>query len=188
LSITEKETLHLLQRMAADDQAATRQFYLAYARIVRNHLRRGGWESSVVEDAVQTTMLEIWRHPDRYQPGGLASFKTWLLKIADRRLIDLLRRRPEQAEELDEGMISTEVDEGYEQMLQAERKAALQQCRQKLKGIQRQLLALAYEHELSGREIGEIMGMPEGTVKSALHYAKGLIRKCLERLLKGVTK
>jgi len=188
LSITEKETLLLLKRIAVDDQAATRQLYQAYVRIVRNHLRRGGWESSVVEDAVQTTMMEIWRHPDRYLPGGPASFTTWLLKIADRRLIDLLRKRPEQAEELDEGMISTEVDEGYERMLRAERKAALQQCRQKLKGTQRQLLALAYEHELVGREIGEIMGMPEGTVKSALHYAKGLIRKCLERLLKGDTK
>lgn len=188
MALTEKETLLLLQRMAADDQAATRQFYQAYARIVRNHLRRGGWESSVVEDAVQTTMMDIWRHPDRYLTGGSASFKTWLLKIADRRLIDLLRKRPEQAEELDEGMISTDVEEGYERMHRAERKAALQQCQQRLKGIQRQLLALAYVHELSGREIGEIMEMPEGTVKSALHYAKGLVRKCLERLLKGGTK
>lgn len=188
MALTENETLLLLQRMAADDQAATRQFYQAYARIVRNHLRRGGWESSVVEDAVQTTMMDIWRHPDRYLTGGPASFKTWLLKIADRRLIDLLRRRPEQAEELDEGMISTDVEEGYERMHRAERKAALQQCQQRLKGTQRQLLALAYVHELSGREIGEIMEMPEGTVKSALHYAKGLVRKCLERLLKGGTK
>lgn len=188
MALTEKETLLLLKRIAVDDQAATRQFYQAYARIVRNHLRHGGWEPSVVEDAVQTTMLEIWRHPDRYLPDGPASFKTWLLKIADRRLIDLLRKRPEQAEELDEGMISTGVDEGYERMLREERKAALHQCRQKLKGTQRQLLALAYVHELSGREIGEIMDMPEGTVKSGLHYAKGLIRKCLERLLKGGTK
>lgn len=188
MAITEKETLVLLKRIAADDQAATRQFYQAYARIVRNYLRRGGWESSLVEDAVQTTMLEIWRHPDRYLPDGPGCFKSWLLKIAYRRLIDLLRKRPEHADELDEEMIATDVDEGYERMLAAERKAALHQCRQKLKGTQRQLLALAYEHELSGREIGEIMDMPEGTVKSALHYAKGLIRKCLERLLKGVTK
>lgn len=54
---------------------------------------------------------------------------------------------------------------------------------ERLKGTQRQLLTLAYDHELPGREIGEIMGMPEGTVKSALHYAKGLMRKCLNRLL-----
>jgi RNA polymerase sigma-70 factor (ECF subfamily) len=186
--VTEEETFRLLKRMAEGDQAAARQFYLAYASTVKSFLKRRGEEFSLVEDALQATMMEIWKHPDRYQPGGRASFKTWLLGIANNRLIDLLRKRPDPADDLDEEMIFTEMNEGYERMHEAQRKAALQQCMQRLKGPQRQLLTLAYEHEVPGREIGEIMGMPEGTVKSTLHYAKGLIKKCLERLLMEVVK
>lgn len=188
MALTENETLNLLKRMAASDQAAARQFYLAYAPIVKSFLKRGGWEPSLVEDAIQATMIEVWKYPERYQTGGRASFKTWLLGIAKNRLVDALRKRPEQAEEPDEEMIATALDEGYERMHEAQRRRALQQCLDKLKGPHRQLLTLAYEHELPGREIGAIMDMPEGTVKSTLHYAKGMIRKCLERLLTGVAK
>lgn len=186
--LTENETLRLLNSMAEGDQAAARQFYLAYSSIVKSFLKRRGEELTLVEDALQATMLEVWKHPERYQPGGRASFKTWLLSIANNRLIDLQRKRPDPTEELDEQKISTEINQGYERMHEAQRKAALRRCMQRLKGSQRQLLTLAYEHELPGREISEIMAMPEGTVKSALHYAKGLIRKCLERLLMEVAR
>jgi len=188
LALTESETLYLLKSMAGGDQTAARQFYLAYVPMVKSFLMRGGWEPALVEDALQATMMEVWKHPDRFQPGGKASFKTWLLGIAKFRLTDLLRKRPDPTEELNEDMISTELDEGYERMHEEQRKAALRQCMQKLKGSQRQLLTLAYEHEVPGREIGQIMDMPEGTVKSTLHYAKGLIKKCLERLLIEVTR
>jgi len=58
LALTEKETLILLNLMAAGDQAAARKFYQAYAPVVKGFLKGGGWESSLVEDAVQATMLE----------------------------------------------------------------------------------------------------------------------------------
>jgi len=100
------------------------------------------------------------------------------LGIAYRRLIDLLRKLPKQTDELNGEIIGPEGPEG------PERSAALRQCMEKLKGSHRQLLVLAYEHELPGREIAEIMDIPVGTVKSALHTAKGLVKKCLERLAK----
>ncbi len=188
MALTENETLILLNRIAAGDHAAVRELYQAYAPIVKDFLKGRGWELSLVEDAVQATMLEIWKHPSRYQPGGRANFKTWLLGIADKRLIDMLRRRPKQADELDDEMIATETDEGYARVHEAQCRSAVQECMKKLKGSHRQLLVLSHEHELPGREIAQIMGIPEGTVKSALHTAKGLIKKCLERLLGGATR
>lgn len=188
MELTEKETLILLNRVAAGDQAAVRELYRAYAPIVKDFLKGRGWELSLVEDAVQVTMLEVWTHPTRYQPGGRAKFKTWLLDIAKKRLIDLLRRRPKQTDELDDEMIATETDDGYARVHEAQLRSAVQQCMKKLKGSHRQLLVLSHDHELPGREIAQIMGIPEGTVKSALHTAKGLIKKCLERLLGGTTR
>ena len=189
MALTEKETLILLNRIAAGDHAAVRELYQAYAPIVKDFLKGRGWELSLVEDAVQATMLEVWKHPTRYQPGGSAQFKTWLLGIANRRLIDLLRKRPkQQTVELDEEMIATDIDEGYARVHEAQRRSALRQCMSKLKGLHRQLLVLAHEDGLPGREISKIMAMPEGTVKSTLHTARGVIKKCLERLLREATE
>jgi RNA polymerase sigma-70 factor (ECF subfamily) len=189
LTLTERDTLMLLNRMAAGDQAAAREFYRAYAPVVKSFLKGDGWEPSLVEDAVQRTMLEVWKHPTRYHPGGSAKFKTWLLGIANKRLIDLLRKRPkQQMVELDDEMIATEADEGYVRVHGAQLRSAVQQCMKKLKASHRQLLVLAHEHELPGREIAQVMAMPEGTVKSALHTPKGLVTKCLERLLGGATR
>jgi len=43
------------------------------------------------EDVSQETFLQAFRHLDRYDPGR--SFKTWLLTIAYRRSLDMLRKR-----------------------------------------------------------------------------------------------
>jgi len=205
---TEKETLAWLAGMQAGDEAAAQQFYRAYAPTVKSFLLRGGWEIGVVEDAVQATMIEVWKHPDRFQPGGRAQFKTWLLRIAQFRLTDLLRKQPAQAVAFDEAHPNAQAEDGedfmqqgdeghesddgmpvevYAKVHQAQRKAALAQCMDRLKGLHRQMLSMAYEHEMPGREIAERLEMPEGTVKSTLHYAKGLIRKCLERQFREVT-
>lgn len=198
------EALGLLRRMCDGEEAAARQFYRAYAPIVKNFLLRGGWEYSLVEDALQATMIEVWKHPERFQPDRGARFKTWLLGIAKFRLTDLLRKQPTQARELDPENMASDPDEGYDpaqpdrdadgieqeegyaRMHQAQRKSALEQCLDRLKGLHRQLLCMAYENELPGREIAETLDMPEGTVKSTLHYAKSLMRKCLERRLQEI--
>lgn len=123
MALTENETLRLLKEMAEGNQAASHQFYRAYSPIVRKFLLRRGEEPALVEDALQVTMLEVWKRPERFQLGGGASFKTWLLRIASNRLIDLQRKRPDRVEELDEEMISSEINEGYERVHAAQRSA-----------------------------------------------------------------
>lgn len=199
--LVEIEPTSLLRRMRDGDEAAARQFYRAYSPVVKRFLLRSGWEYSLVEDALQATMIEVWKHPERYQSNRGASFKSWLLSIAKFRLTDMLRKQSLQVTDLDEERMSSDQDDGYEpsrpdkdiddveqeegyaRLHQQQRRHAVEQCLDRLKGIHRQLLCMAYEHELPGREIAEALGMPEGTVKSTLHYAKNLMRKCLDRRL-----
>ncbi len=44
----------------------------------------------------------------------------------------------------------------------------------------RVVITTVYFKELSGREVSEILGIPEGTVKSRLHKAKQLLKKELQ--------
>ena len=47
----------------------------------------------------------------------------------------------------------------------------------------RTILTLYYLDEFSYREIGEITGMPEGTIKNYLHRSRLLLKSKLEKIL-----
>jgi RNA polymerase sigma-70 factor (ECF subfamily) len=50
--------------------------------------------------------------------------------------------------------------------------------------LEREVLELFYLQELSLREVAAVLDVPEGTVKSRLHRARGLLRARLEE--KGI--
>ena len=47
------------------------------------------------------------------------------------------------------------------------------------------VLRLVHERDLSVREASEILGIPDGTVKSRLHYGRKTIGRELRRYLEG---
>ncbi|MCH7924615.1 MAG: sigma-70 family RNA polymerase sigma factor [Planctomycetes bacterium] len=52
----------------------------------------------------------------------------------------------------------------------------------KLPDEQRAVLSLHYLDEMGVREIAEVLGVPEGTVKSRLHHARNRLKEALERV------
>ena len=59
--------------------------------------------------------------------------------------------------------------------------AALSQALLRLSGERRALIKLRYVEGLEVREMAEILGIPEGTVKSRLYSARQQIRDIMER-------
>ena len=57
---------------------------------------------------------------------------------------------------------------------------ALEKCLMELPGEDRELVTLYYFDEMSVREVSEILGIPEGTVKSRLHRCRQELRKRME--------
>ena len=57
----------------------------------------------------------------------------------------------------------------------------IQHCMEKLSSDHRQVVHLAYFEDLSYREIGELMGSPEGTIKVRMFHAKQALKRCLSR-------
>lgn len=61
-----------------------------------------------------------------------------------------------------------------------EQSASLKEALARLPGRDRAILSLRYEEGFDTAEIAAILRVPEGTVKSRLHYARKRLRKFLE--------
>lgn len=134
------------------------------------------------EDAVQETFLKLYRN------GGwrnVENEKAFLARVAWRVAVDRRPKRPEQVNldaELDGG--STEEvrsdDPGPEQtLIAADQQARLHALIDALPEELRVPLVLSANDELNSREIGKILGVPEGTVRSRLQRARQLLRQKL---------
>lgn len=169
----------LIERSREGDQDAFRQLVERYQVAVHNLAYRMLGDPNDAEDAAQEIFMRIYRQLGRYDPSR--KFSTWTLAIATNYCIDQLRRRRMQLVPL-ENIIpwarSREVGPEGEAITQ-EARDDVQRLIMRLPEKYRAPLVLRYFEELSCAEIAEVLGMPEGTVKTQIHRA----RKSLEKLL-----
>jgi RNA polymerase sigma-70 factor (ECF subfamily) len=100
------------------------------------------------------------------------AFRTWLFQTTRHRAIDFLRSRKRERELLEEA--AREIDfanaaaEGAADLAESSMAAALKE----LSPVQREVLLLRYQEEMSYGQIAVIAGCSVGTVRSRLHHAK----------------
>lgn len=156
----------------------------AFALIVRGHQRRAYTIARAIvlnhedaEDAVQEAFLHVYRALDRFDPAY--PFGAWLGRIVANAALDLVRRRRVRAtDELSDAVALPFRDPGE----QDELKMRLGRALAELPARQRAVLVM---HDVEGfrhAEIGEMLGMPEGTARSDLHHARAAMRRALEDL------
>lgn len=128
---------------------------------------------AVVEELAQDAWTGVVNSTASYRSE--ARFKTWLYQIAHNRLVDFWRRRDNQHTALDSAPEPiTYANCGA----QAERAQQLMAAIGQLPGEQRDTLLLQ-EQGFSQREIADITGCGEETVKSRLRYARKQLRQQL---------
>ena len=106
---------------------------------------------------------------------------TWLLAIA--RFKALTARRQRKHEDIDQEdvlEIADDADTPESSLDRSNTSAILRACVAKLSPAHREIINLVYYHEKSVEEAGEIIGIPQSTVKTRMFYA----RKQLADLLK----
>jgi len=149
-------------RLAAGEEGAINECYAALGPMVLGYLRRFVPRDDA-EDVLQRVFYEVWRNRDRYDPTR--SLEAWVLGIARKRAIDLLRRRHANVVPIDE-LRDIAGDDGREL---AERYARASEVRAALEHLpreQREALTLAYFGDLTQTEISDRLGVPLGTVKA----------------------
>ncbi|MBV8563891.1 MAG: sigma-70 family RNA polymerase sigma factor [Methylobacteriaceae bacterium] len=161
----------LIARIAAGDRVAMEAFYGRHHVRVFRFVVRLVARRDVAEDVLSEAFLEVWRLAGRFE--GRSSATTWLMAIARNKALTEMRRRP--MEPLDEARAETIPDLGDdpEQALQTKgRDRILRHCLSALSPEHREIIDLVYYHEKSVREVSEIVGIPENTVKTRMFYAR----------------
>lgn len=161
----------LIRFVAKGNQAAFSQLYLRYERLIFQYLLRLIHDVEQAEDLLQEVFWAVWKGAAGFR--GNSKVRTWIYHIAHNQAVSWLRvHRPTMR--LDERIASL-ADESLH--LETQMVASLQQERIRLALNQltpehREVLELAYYHELSYKEIAEIVGCPVGTVKSRVCFAR----------------
>ena len=130
------------------------------------------------QDAAQESLLRVWKALPKYDQR--ASLSTWIYTITRNRCLTAIERRRIQ-ETLSDPAVELEVES-----LQAgvperdeDQAAILRGLVDELPERYRSALTLYYYQERNVGEVAQMLGAPEGTIKTNLHRARALL---LERL------
>jgi len=132
------------------------------------------------EEVTQDVFLRV--HRERGSFRGESKFSTWLYRIAWNRAFDVKQRARYRLPHLDETAIASRADTSagpLEQLNRKERLAAIHQAIVDLPEVYQTVIRLHYWLGTGVAEIGELIGAPEGTVKSYLYRARRLLKQSL---------
>lgn len=162
----------LLARIANADRDAFAVLYERHAeRVLRFAMRIVG-RPHLAEEVLQETMMIVWEQADRFE--GRSKMTTWMLGIARNVAHGLLRREERGSRQADPAPAT--ADPGPT----AERQIRLEAALSRLSPHLREVVHLVFYEGLPLREVAEILEIPEGTVKSRMHYARKALAKELQ--------
>jgi len=181
---------HLVQEAKAGNKRA-------FGKLVKKHQNKilflshdliGNYEDA--KDLAQETFIRSFEKLSQFQER--AQFSTWLYRITVNLAMDFHRRRVRNRHQsLETGL--TEIDRLSSAMRSSatsdhlinemEHKALIEIAINKLSMNQRTATALKYFHHKTTKEIAEIMGCAEGTVRNHLSRAMSNLKKHLGELL-----
>ena len=176
----------LMARVQAGDLDAFEPLVQRYERRLFGYFVNLVEDPAAAADLAQETFVRVYRAAGRYQETG--KFESWLFRIASN-LVRSRQRRPDQrrphlpleealagARELAATGREARPDEAT---WRAEVRDALQQALPRLPLVFREAVLLRDVEGRSYREIAEMLGVEEGTVKSRAHRGRKHLRELL---------
>lgn len=169
-----------LARAATGDEAAFGEFYDHVASAVYGTVLKVLRNPAMAEEVTQEVFLELWRTAPRYD-AGRGSPRTWATTVAHRRAVD--RVRSEQAarnrEEVDAHHVDRPADQVVDEVVLGFERDEVAAAMARLTPVQRDAIALAYYEGRTYREVAELLGVPEGTIKTRIRDGIGRLREMM---------
>jgi RNA polymerase sigma-70 factor, ECF subfamily len=170
----------LVANIAVGDRTAMHVLYSRHNVRVYRFVLRMVRDVTTAEDLVSQVFLDVWRTAKQFE--GRSQVSTWLLSIARFKALTAMRQRKhEDIDQEDVLEIADDADTPEVLLDRANTSAILRACVAKLSPAHREIINLVYYHEKSVEEAGEIIGIPQSTVKTRMFYA----RKQLAELLRS---
>ena len=167
-------------------QAGTRE--RAFSGIVRKyqerlywHIRRMVVQHEDANDVLQNMFIKVWNALDNFREDS--QLYTWLYRIATNESLSYLEQQKRRS-----AVSLSEVENGLEQKLQAERgfdshkiEWKLQLAMQQLPEKQRVVFNLRYYDEMPYEQMSEILETSVGALKASYHIAAKKIEEHLTK-------
>ncbi|MHC4399014.1 MAG: RNA polymerase sigma factor [Planctomycetota bacterium] len=168
----------LVLRSQEGDPSAFDQLIDRWQERLWRHAWRLVGDEQTAWDVLQEAWIGITRGIARLEDA--AAFPAWAFRIVSNKCRDRLRRDKRRREAVE---AYAERARGSENEASDVKKrcASLKEALAHLSGRDRAILSLRYEEEFPTAEIAAILDIPEGTVKSRLHYARRRLRQIMER-------
>jgi RNA polymerase sigma-70 factor, ECF subfamily len=172
----------LIASVAGGDDVALRELFMRHAPWLAARLR-AVLPAADVEDVLQETFLAVWRGAARYRHERAAG--GWLWGIARRQAALLLRHRGPAAVLLP-AVVAADGQHAADPAEAALSRAELADALAALGpegSADREVWQLMYVEDRPVAEVAELMGVPQGTVKSRAHRARRRLREALRGAL-----
>ena len=131
------------------------------------------------EEVAQEAFVAAWKGMPTFR--GESKFSSWLYQLTTNAAIDFLRRekRHRGTTSIEDEVDLSTPDTPQQAAEAAEVRQALQQALDALTPEHREIFLLRQMRQLSYEEIGRLLGLEAGTVKSRLSRAKKQLREIL---------
>jgi RNA polymerase sigma-70 factor, ECF subfamily len=183
----------LLEATRTGDEAAFQELVNRYRNPITNYIYRMLSDYDRAVDLAQETFLRVYTSAERYQANH--SFSTYIYRIASNLAITDLRQRKrrrlipfpsffdKQGEEVEFEIPDERVAAADETMIDDERRQAVARAIAALPDKYRAAVVLRDVEGRSYEEIGAVLGLSDGTVKSRINRARSLLKERLQGYL-----
>ena len=189
---TDQEVVELARK---GEEMAYRELLRRYQRPVFSLIYRMVRDRELAEDLAQETFVKVLNALDRYRPEY--KFSSWVFKIANNAAIDHLRRKELDTLSLEGGPNATtperieatalqlgdQSESPLEELEARELGSTIERAIGRLRPEYRSCIILRHVEGRPYEEIGGILDLPLGTVKTYIHRARAELRESLDGLL-----
>lgn len=170
----------LLKLIADGDKLAMHDLFKRYRIRVFRFIQRMIRDHGLVDDLVSQVFLDVWRSANKFE--GRAQVSTWLLQIARFKALNSIRKKKREIISLSSEFGAVDASDTPEEALRREEaNKLLDACIGKLHSAHRNIIDLFYYREKTVDELSEMLGVPQGTIKSRMFCARKQLARNLIR-------
>jgi RNA polymerase sigma-70 factor (ECF subfamily) len=178
----------LLDRCLAGEESAWEALLRAHTRRIYNLCFRFTGRAEDAEDLTQEIFIKIYQTLKSYD-AAQGAFSTWLSRVARNHLVDHYRRtrKDRLTSSLEDELRTVQERPSPQtgpigQVESRERREGLQLALDKLSPDMREAVILRDLHDLDYEEIAQVLGVPQGTVKSRINRGRLELAQVLKRM------
>ena len=166
----------LVTLLIARDAKALEELYASYSVALLGVISRTVKQQDLAEDILQESFLKIWTSIEKYDPEKGRLF-TWMARLVTNKAIDHLRSRCESKTLKNEDLScrTVEINARYQIWFHPEF-IGIKQLLNSLSPEQTTIINMVYFQGYTQVEVGEILNIPLGTIKTRIRASIRTLR------------